>query len=70
MDSEHDRILGAIAVIVSRRRGAGCVLPFAQSIEVADELGMGAGRVEMLAREIPGIVIRRGFNYDLYEIVN
>lgn len=68
MSSEHDRILGAIAVIVSRKRGAGCVLPFAQSIEVANELGMGAGRVEMLAREIPGVTVGRGINYDYYEI--
>ncbi len=61
-------ILVAIAAIVSRRRGDGCVLPFALSIEVAREVRMGVGRVERLAREIPGIIIGKGINYDYYEI--
>lgn len=68
MSSEHDRIRDAIAVIVSRKRGDGCVLPFALSIEVAREARMGVGRVERLAREIPGVTVRRGINYDYYEI--
>lgn len=68
MSSEHDRIRDAIAVIVSRKRGDGSVLPFALSIEVAREVRMGVARVERLAREIPGLAIGRGINYDYYGI--
>lgn len=51
MSSEHDRIRDAIAVIVSRKRGDGSVLPFALSIEVAREVRMGVRHVERLARD-------------------
>lgn len=68
MSSDHEMVREAIAVIVSRKRGDGCVLSFAQSIEVAREVRMGVARVERLAREIPGLTIGRGINYDYYDI--
>lgn len=61
-----DKIKQTILSILEEKRANGDVLPFANSIEVAHRLHIGAWQVDEIAQGIEGIVRGRTLNYEWY----
>ena len=61
-----DKIKQTILSILTEKRAAGDVLPFATSIEVAHRVHLRAWQVEEIAKGIEGIVRGRTLNYEYY----
>lgn len=63
-----DKIEKAIRRIIRKKYADGEILPCAHSIEVAHKLKMNTRDVELIAKDIEGIITHLTINGEYYEI--